>query len=92
MCVVTLAHLWSFPNHVGLNRHVLHREPRVRVKPILQGKPGGGRPQERRAAQTLPGVRIGRVFARLFLRFGHTWVRQNLSLGARLYRARLLSV
>lgn len=72
-----MAHLWSFPHHVGLNRHILHREPRVRVKSVLQRKTGGGRPQQRRAAQTLPGVRTG-VCARLFLYFGHTGVREKL--------------
>ncbi len=83
------AHLWSSPHHVGLNRHILHREPRVRVKPVLQRKTGGGRPQQRRAAQTLPGARTG-VCARLFLYFGHTGVRGKLLPRGSTHRARLL--
>lgn len=92
VCAGTSAHLWSFPNHIGLNRHVLHRESRVHVQPILQRNPGGGRPQKSRAAQTLPGVRIGRVCARLLLCSRHTGLRKKFQPRGSTHRAQLFNL
>lgn len=82
---VTLAHLWSFPNKLFPNRHVLLREGGVLVKPVRQRKPGGGRPQQRRAAQTLPGGRTGRVSAQLCPYFEHTGVLLSFSICQRVW-------